>query len=49
MKNKQFLTLPFGLIFLAIALIIERFFPENDGFDFIAGFLIGLSIVLNLT
>lgn len=49
MKNKHFLTLPLGLILLAIALILQRFFPENDEFDFIAGFLIGLSIVLNLT
>jgi len=48
MKYKQALALPIGLILLAIALLIERFFPENDGLDFIAGFLIGISIVLNL-
>jgi hypothetical protein len=49
MKQKQLLTLPIGLILLAVGIMIERFFPEKDGSDFIAGFLIGMSIVLNLT
>jgi hypothetical protein len=30
-------------------LIIERFFPSNEGFSFISGFLIGISIVFNLS
>ncbi len=48
MKYKQILEWPLGLILLAVAILIERFLPENDGLDFIAGFLTGLSIVLNL-
>ena len=48
MKNKRLLSIPVGILLLAIALILERFFPANDGLDFISGFLIGLSIVLNL-
>jgi hypothetical protein len=48
MKTKQFLTLPFGLIFLATAILIEKFGPDNNLLDFMAGFLFGLSIVLNM-
>ena len=48
MKYKQLLALPFGLVLLAISILIERFFPASDGLDFIAGFLIGLSIALNI-
>ncbi len=43
------LALPIGLLSLAIALIIERFLPSSDGFNFIAGFLFGISIVFNLS
>ena len=49
MKSKQFLALPFGLIFLAVSILIERYGPDNNGWDFIAGFLFGLSIVLNMS
>jgi len=38
-----------GLLSLAIALVIERFLPSNNGLDFIAGFLFGISIVFNLS
>ncbi len=48
MKYKQFSELPIGVLLLAIALLIERFLPENNVFDFTVGLLIGLSIVLNL-
>jgi len=43
------LAIPVGLLSLAIALIIERFLPSNDGLNFIAGFLFGISIVFNLS
>ena len=43
------LAMPIGLMAFAIALIIERFFPSNQGFDFLAGFLVGISIVFNLS
>jgi hypothetical protein len=48
MKYKQYSELPIGVLLLAIALLIERFLPENNVFDFTVGLLIGLSIVLNL-
>jgi len=41
--------MPAGLLSLAIALIIERFFPSSEGFSFIAGFLFGISLVFNLS
>jgi len=43
------LALPIGLSSLAIALIIERFLPSSNGFNFITGFLIGISVVFNLS
>jgi hypothetical protein len=43
------LAMPVGLLFLAVALIIEKFLPSNNGLDFIAGFLFGISIVFNLS
>jgi hypothetical protein len=49
MKFKQLTERPIGVLLLAIALLIERFLPENNGLDFLAGFLFGLSIVLNIT
>jgi hypothetical protein len=49
MKYKQLSSQPIGLLLLAIAILIERFLPENNGLDFIAGFLFGLSIVLNIS
>jgi len=42
-------AMPAGLLSLAIALIIERFFPSSEGFSFIAGFLFGISLVFNLS
>jgi hypothetical protein len=43
------LAMPLGLLSLAIALIIERFLPSNQGLDFLAGFLFGISIVFNMS
>jgi len=42
-------ALPAGLLSLAIALIIERFFPNSEGLSFIAGFLFGMSLVFSLS
>lgn len=48
MKINKLLTMPIGLILLAIAILMDKFLPSNDSLDFIEGFLIGLSIVLNI-
>lgn len=48
MKTKNFLAMPIGIILMAIAIIMMKFLPSNNIFDFIEGFLIGLSIVLNI-
>lgn len=40
--------IPIGGICLAIALVVDRFLPENDVLSFLIGILIGLSITLNL-
>lgn len=47
LKLRQGLTFPLGLTLLAIAILIERYFSGSDFVDFIAGFLFGLSMVLN--
>jgi len=49
MKFNKFSERPFGVLLLVIALIIERFLPENNALDFTAGFLFGLSILLNIS
>ena len=46
---RPILTLPVGTVFFAIALLMERFLPATNLFDFLAGLFIGLSIVLNLS
>lgn len=48
MTRKQLLALPIGMLLLAIALLMEKFLPGNNFLDFTEGFLIGLSIVLNI-
>ncbi|MFX0055384.1 MAG: hypothetical protein ACFFAX_09870 [Promethearchaeota archaeon] len=40
--------IPLGGICLAVALLIDRFLPENEILSFVMGILIGLSITLNL-
>jgi hypothetical protein len=46
MKYQKFSTLPIGLMFFAIALVMERFLPLCNLVNFSCGLLIGLSIVL---
>jgi len=48
MNFQKFSTLPIGLMFLAIALVMQRFLPESNLVNFSVGLLIGLSIVLNI-
>jgi len=48
MKIKQVLALPIGMIFLAIAILMEKFLPSNHLFDFMVGLFTGLSLVLNI-
>jgi len=48
MKIQQVLALPIGMIFLAIAILMEKFLPVNNLFDFIEGLFTGLSIALNI-
>jgi hypothetical protein len=48
MKTKDVLAMPIGLILVAIAILMMKFLPGNSVFDFTEGFLIGLSIVLNI-
>lgn len=38
------LSLAIGLAALALAFVIERFFPDNQGLSFIDGFLFGVAI-----
>ena len=47
-KMTQILATPIGLILLALAIIIIKFFPSTPCFDFASGFLLGLSLVLNV-
>ena len=48
MKLKYILTLPVGMVLLAIAILMEKFLPSNNILDFLVGLLIGLSLVLNI-
>jgi len=53
MNNLQFirlqlLTLPVGLILLAASILMGKFLPSTPAIDFTEGFLIGLSLVLNV-
>ena len=48
MKLKYLLSLPVGMVLLAIAFLMDKFLPGNTYLDFIEGFLIGLSVVLNI-
>ena len=41
--------IPYGALALALAIVIQRFLPANGLFDFLAGFLLGLSLVLNIS
>jgi len=48
MKYQKFSALPLGVIFLAVALVMQRFLPISNLVNFSVGLLIGLSIVLNI-
>jgi hypothetical protein len=48
MNYQQVLTWPLGAGLFAVAILMNRFLPATDLFNFIEGFLTGLSIVLNL-
>ena len=48
MKQSRLLTQPIGMICLAVAILMGKFLPGNNLNDFIEGFLIGISIVLNI-
>ncbi|MDP2890673.1 MAG: hypothetical protein Q8P34_17130 [Bacteroidota bacterium] len=45
---KQLASIPAGMIFLVFAILIDRFLPQNNFLDFLAGMCTGLSIVLNV-
>lgn len=46
-KLKQFI-IPIGLLMLASSILINRFLPNTESFDFVSGFLMGLSLVINI-
>ena len=48
MKLKYILTLPVGMVLLAMAILMEKLLPSNNILDFLEGLLMGLSIVLNI-
>jgi hypothetical protein len=48
MNLRHLVTMPIGMILLAIAILMEKFLSSNTMLDFIEGVLIGLSIALNL-
>jgi hypothetical protein len=48
MKLKKILTMPIGILLIAVAVFMEKFLPGNDTLDFVIGLLIGLSMVLNI-
>lgn len=42
-------ALPIGIFALAAAILMERFLPSGQGYNFIEGFLFGISIVFNMS
>ena len=48
MNLKQIQDKPIGVLLLAGALLINRFFSGSPSMDFFAGMLTGLSLVLNI-
>jgi hypothetical protein len=46
--NLQILSLPIGLILLAIAIVVQQYVPSNGNIDFFVGLLFGLAIILNI-
>ena len=48
MKLVRALAQPVGMIFLVIALIMDKFLPATNLFDFVKGLFFGISIILNI-
>ncbi len=48
MKNQKLLLMPFGLILLVLAIVMDKYVTKNDSIDFIIGLLLGLSVVSNI-
>jgi hypothetical protein len=48
MKNNHILLVPFGMIFLTIALVLKVYTSDSNNIDFLIGLFIGLSIALNV-
>jgi len=46
-KLKEFI-IPIGLFMLASSILIKRFLPNTESLDFLSGFLLGLSMVINI-
>ena len=40
--------MPFGLILLVLAIVMDKYVTKNDSIDFIIGLLLGLSVVSNI-
>lgn len=50
MKCKQILAAPVGPAILTLTIILDRYLPNSTGtYDFLIGFMYGLSLVLNIT
>lgn len=45
---KQIASTQAGVILFALAILIDRFLPQTNLFDFLAGMFTGLSILLNV-
>ncbi len=48
MRLRYILTLPLGMLLLAVAILMVKFVPANNFTDFVEGLLLGMSVVLNL-
>ena len=46
-KMKHFI-IPIGLLMLASSILMNRFLPNSESLDFVSGFLMGLSMVINI-
>lgn len=45
---KKVTAMPIGIILLSIAILMEKYLPDNSILDFIEGLFIGLSLVINI-
>ncbi|MFA5848837.1 MAG: hypothetical protein WC833_03060 [Bacteroidales bacterium] len=44
----QLLTLPVGVVLLTASILMEKTLPSTPAYDFTEGFLMGLSLVMNV-